>query len=197
MAIDQSVIPKTESRQPIEATMPTPGGPQGQPMSVRDALAKEMVSAGQIAQQTEQRLGVVSEKRPVRERAIKIGGKIIAQDELNESLRTQDTAINDFLQQAGYTNAHDINIAKSYMTERFNKARYELIKIANEFNKKLAKEKIDREKKMKIAGNLGAIAGAIGGAIIGSAAGPMGTMAGASIGGAAGGKVGQGVGSEL
>jgi hypothetical protein len=188
---ENSPVPETKSKAPIQATMPTPGGPQGEPVSVRDTLMKELAEAGQTARQTSQGLGVQRDepRNVIPPKGILIGGKQVAQAELSESMFAQQKAIDEYIRQAGYTNVYDAGIAKSYMNDRLNNVRTKLLKIANDFKKKLAQEKIDQEKKSMLAKNLGTIAGAIAGGIIGGVAGAaIGSQAGGALGGAVGGQ---------
>ena len=184
---ENTAIPQTKAMSPIQATMPTPGGPQGKPISVRDTLMQELSQAGQLAEQTDKRLGVQREtpRGTIRERGILIGGKQVAMAELKDNMFNQDRAIEDYLRQSGYTDTQDYAIAKSYMNDRLNSVRTQLLKMANDFNKQLMKEKVDAEKKGMFAKNLGSIAGAITGAMIAGAASggnPFAIVAAAKVG---------------
>lgn len=184
----QSPVPERRSPE-LQGNYPAPGGPDVKPTPVKEALMKELTQAGITAQKTGSKLGVGAdmERDIIPERGIKMGGKIVAKAELDESMFAQKNAINDYIQQAGYTNMADISVAKSYMNDRLNTARTKLLKMAAKFNKKLMEEKVSEEKRRAAAKNWGAMAGAIAGGIIGSYVAPgVGTYVGAGMGAEAG-----------
>jgi len=163
---------------------------------MRETFLKELADAGTVAKKTQQALGVSAPDPTgrVRERGIIVGGKAVAKAELDESLRVQDQFITQYLRQAGFSTNYEAGIAKQHLEDRLNAIRFDLVKQANAWNKKLEKEKMSREKKKMLAGNIGAMVGAIAGGIAGgylSGGNPKGAMLGASVGGAAGSNIGQ------
>lgn len=162
-----SVIPETKAKQPIQASMPTPGGPQGEQMSVRDALSRELAEAGQVATQTQQRLGVRQEKVPEHIRGIRSGANVVYNKiQMQEREAAFNDAIDDMFRQANVTDMQEMTIGKSMLMKELKEAEFKLAKIANEFNKKLAREKIDGQKKANLWGSLAGIATAIGAGIM-------------------------------
>jgi len=201
----QSPIPRTNAtNNTLQGQFPAPGGPNPAPQtSVRDTLMKELANAGQVAEKTRSSIGMGAPEgeatSTVPFRGLKVGNKIVAQAELDEFTSAQGKAIDDYVRSAGYKNQHDINFAKHHITSRMNDRKLKLIKMANDFNKKLMKEKVSEEERGMFAKNFGAIAGAIVGGVAGgfmTAGNPMGIMTGASVGGTAGGAVGNEVGKS-
>lgn len=186
----EKAAPKTAANNQITGNIPAPGGPDpmygGTRSSVRDTLMKELTQANQTANQTANSLGIAPvQKKAFMEKGIKIGGKIVAQKDLEENLRLQKQFIDRYITEAGFKDKADAALAESVLNDRFNAMRLQLLTEASRFNLSLERNKAKREEQMRGASNWGALAGTIVGGIVGgyvTGGSPMGIAAGSQVG---------------
>ena len=187
--------PRTDARN-ITGTMPQPGGPtpptgamQGYagraptPFQIspsREAFQKTvMADIGRTEDtiaKTRERLGLPGmDKASFQERGLMIGGKVIAQNELDTALRLQKRVAGDFARAAGFKDKVSVNQAESFLNDKFNKMRLDLLRKGMEIDKMLAKRKASRAQRRSVAQNfgraigigVGAYLGGFGGAAVG------------------------------
>lgn len=157
----------------------------------RSQITEEVEAAKSSFAQTQKEMGVggpqgqaIANKNLLK--GIRVGGKIVAQKELQEHLDVTERVIQDLVQTAGFA---DQAMASKYEAElriKINDAREDMLKKALQAKRELVKREIDKNKRSAFASTLGSVAGALAGTII---APGVGTLAGAGAGGAAGGFV--------
>lgn len=196
-----SAAPNVAAQGQVGGTMPVPGGPKYQEyqlpqnitparQALQQSVAQDISKGREAMQETGQQLGVQTQiPQTFQEKGIRLGDRVIAQNELNLALEGQKRAIDNFLKISGYASGMESQIAKDHLTERFNKIRADLIKKGLEIDRKLAQQKASAAERRAAAKNFGAFAGTVVGGIAGgymSGGNPAGVAAGAGMGRTAG-----------
>lgn len=156
-----------------------------QQSKLREQMAQDLAKAQTTLSTTQKSLGLGNNiPQSFQERGIKIGNRLVAQDDLDTLFKVQKQAVQDYTRAAGFTSEIDSQIAQQHLNDKFNKIRLELLRRGQEFNMKLNQMNVSRAEKMAIAKNLGSLAGAAVGTYFGGAAGgAVGAQTGGGVGG--------------
>lgn len=169
---------------PIDVVRPDIEGP-------RNLLAKSIASDIATAQPTlEAAAGKIGVKpsQTFAAKGMKMGGRIIAQDELLRANEAQSQAAKEFVRLNGISDTAQAQLAQNTINQRLDSIKMDLVKRGLEFEKRLEKYKYTEAQRLQAAKNWGSIAGTIGGAVVGTMIAPgVGTMAGAGLGAQLGG----------
>jgi hypothetical protein len=157
-----SALPNQAAMNQLNPSSPTPGGPNPATAStardsLREDLANDLAKSQQITQAQSNKLGAPDFSNQFAEKGIMLGKRIVAQNELSNTLAAQKAAIRSYLTASGFTDANDFAHAELILNDKYNKMRLSLLQQGQEFNRQIEAQGVDAKKKAQIANNLGSL----------------------------------------
>jgi hypothetical protein len=151
----------------------------------REKIAGTVAQAQEAFAQTQKEIGVedMGEAERQLQSGVRIGGKVIAAKEFQESIDAQKYVIDELSKVSGIRDKAALRIYQEDLNRRINLVREDALKKALELKKSLLNKEMDKKKKAQLATTIGTIVGTAVGAYFGGAGG---AAAGGAIGGAAG-----------
>jgi len=179
MADDRSkgtVFEETQSREVPEFNMPASG-------QLEQGLREDVAASQAAFKQAQTERGVVSapQERDFRAKGIRIGKRVIAQNEFSKATSAQDKAIQSFVTSAGLSDEVEIGELQNQMNVKLNGFKKKLIQQGLKFQAALNERQASAEQKRAAQKLFGQLAGMGIGAALGGAGG---AQAGGQVGGA-------------
>lgn len=161
-------------------------------MDLQGALEKNLIGAQEEHAQSLGDIGIsgpMGSREALQEKGLRVAGKTVARQQLQEALQMQDNTINKYITTAKLKDQHIIGRERDRMHRELNKVRHELMQAGMKMKFELNKARAKAKEKAQLGATMGSIAGAL---VMGYFTGGVGAGAGAAAGGYAGAKLASG-----